>query len=106
MAFGNFQPKIESPVEKSVSNKKTIEQKRVELAGLKITDTDIIEKLAGILGAAKEDFNTEELQALVSYAKEREGHWEDSLGWKEWNISKTGDTLFINGDGTMGVKES
>lgn len=86
--------------------KKTLDEKRAALKGVNINDVDLVEKLSGILGTDKGSFNDEELKTLKDYVEERKGHWEDNMGWKEWTITKTGDTLFVNPDGSLGVKES
>jgi hypothetical protein len=99
---GNFGKTQTSVVE----TKKTLDEKRAALKGVNINDIDIIEKLSGVLGTDKESFNDEELKSLKDYVAERKGHWEDNMGWKEWTITKTGDVLFVNPDGSIGVKES
>lgn len=94
-----------SDVKKAEAPEKLIiKQKQEAIKGANIKDADILDRLSKICGLPVAAFDKEKLKELLGYVS-KDKVWENGLGWVEWSIPETGDTFFVNPDGSMGVKE-
>ncbi len=103
----DFENKESDGAEKSAAEE-ALDSKREAMKSFNINDADIAEKLSMTCGIPLYALKLEMINELREYANEKTDSKAEeiqrSTGWKEWEISETGDTLFINPDGSMGIK--
>lgn len=91
MGIENWPQPVTTPDKPKLNRAEKVEA----LKNVNINDSDVLEKLAEILGNKVDDFHENELEALRKYAQEG-GHQP-----LEWSMTTTNDKLFIEDDGTI-----